>query len=127
MKTLLLLLFALAQTALASEIRLAWNASPTTGVTNYTLFAGTNSPISTTNSAARINVGTNLTATVQDLVPGQWLFAVTCQANGVESDFSNIVIVQVPVAPANMRVVVVQYSGTLTNFYDVGFFRLRLP
>ena len=47
--------------------------------------------------------------------------------DGISSDFSNIVIVEVPYASGSFRTVVLQFSGTLTNFYDVGFFKLRIP
>lgn len=129
MKTILLLLFAGLLSASAADIQLAWDESPTTGVTNYVLYASTNA-LNASNlqtAAVRLNVGTNLTATVEDIQPGQWSFAATAQKMGVESAPSNILLVDVPTPPARMRTVIVQYSGTLTNFYDVGFFRLKLP
>lgn len=118
-----------ALTSMASDVNLAWDASLSAGTTNYVLYAHTNSfPVANRFSAiVRLNVGTNLTARVEALTPGRWAFAVTAMMNGLESDLSNILVVEVPTPPANMRTVVVQYSGTLTNFYDVGFFRLRLP
>lgn len=119
----------LARPLAAQELPLAWDASASPGVTNYILYAGTNS-ITATNLSSytmRISVGTNLTARVESLAPGQWFFAATAQAGGIESAPSNILAVEVPPAPQRMRTMVVQYSGTLTNFYDVGFFRLKLP
>jgi hypothetical protein len=112
----------------AGGVNLAWNASPTPAVT-YVLYAHTNDLTATNLSSAivRLNIGTNLTATVEALKAGQWCFVATAKLNGVESDPSNSLIVEVPEPPSNMRTVVLQYSGTLTNFYDVGFFRLRLP
>jgi hypothetical protein len=116
-------------TSMASDAKLAWDASPTTGVSNYVLYASTNilSATNMTSATVRLNVGTNLTATVERIQAGQWFFAATAMKDGLESEPSNILIVDVPTPPARMRTVVVQYSGTLTNFYDVGFFRLRLP
>lgn len=114
--------------AAAQEVKLAWDASATSGAI-YVIYASTNS-LSVTNLASanvRLSVGTNLTATAQDIKAGRWWFAAAAVANGVESLPSNILIVDVPAPPAAMRTVVVQYSGTLSNFYDVGFFRLRLP
>jgi hypothetical protein len=114
--------------ASGTEIKLAWDAPVETNysVTNYVLYAQTNL-VSKTNYSVRQSVGTNQTATVQDIAPGRWWFAATAVAGGAESDLSNVVLAEVPVPPPNMRTVVVQYGGTLTNFYDVGFFRLRLP
>lgn len=125
----LICFFAAAVTAAASDVKLAWDASGTVGITNYVLYANL-APLvyaTRTNVTARINVGTNLTASVENLAPGQWWFAATAMKDGLESDFSNVLQVECPRPPANMRTVVLQYSGTLTNFYDVGFFRLRLP
>lgn len=124
-----ILALVLAFEALGSEVRLAWDASPTPGVTNYVLYAGTNALNATnlTSAVVQLNVGTNLTGTIEGLVPEEWSFTVTAMRDGIESDPSNVLIVEVPQPPARMRTVAVQYSGTLTNFYDVGFFRLRLP
>lgn len=113
----------------ASDVKLAWDASATPGVTNYVLYAHTNL-LSVTNlpaASVRLPVGTNLTATVEGLREGVWSFAAAAMKDGIESEPSNVVTVEVPRPPERMRTVVVQYSGTLTNFYDVGFFRLRLP
>jgi hypothetical protein len=115
--------------ARGSDIKLAWDAPPPSTnytITNYVLYAQTNL-VSKTNYCVKLSVGTNLTATVQDPVPGRWWFAATAVAGGLESDLSNVVIAEIPPAPPNMRTIFVQYGGTLTNFYDVGFFRLRLP
>jgi len=119
----------LAVAAQAQSIRLAWDASTSPGVTNYVLYAHTNTLAATNLSAAVVkqSVGTNLTATIEDIKPGHWWFVATAVGSGVESGPSNSVNVEVPKPPAAMRTIVVQYSGTLTNFYDVGFFRLRLP
>lgn len=117
--------------AAAQNVTLAWDASVTPGITNYVLYASTNA-ISLTNTTllstaqVRLHVSTNLTATVENLKAGQWTFAVTAMGGGIESAPTTLAV-EVPKEPARMRTVVVQYSGTLTNFYDVGFFRLRLP
>jgi hypothetical protein len=115
--------------AQAQTVRLAWDPSPSPGVTNYVLYASTNELSATNLMTATTNLpcGTNLTATVTDLSAGNWWFVATAWAGGVESLPSNVLQVQVPTPPANMRTVVLQYSGTLSNFYDVGFFKLRLP
>lgn len=127
---LLLSAFSLQPSAFAGEVTLAWDASPSPAVTNYVLYAHTNS-LSATNLASatvKVNAGTNLTALVENLRPPvTWYFVATAVAGGVQSDPSNQLIVQVPPPPANARVVAVQFGITLTNLTDVGFFRLRIP
>lgn len=39
---------------------------------------------------------------------------------------SNIMAVQVPLPPVNTRLVAVQYSATLTNWTDTGYFRIQI-
>lgn len=120
MKLILLLLSV--SSLSASSIKFAWNASTSEGITNYMLHVtqGTNE--------ATINVGTNLTATAEGLTPGIWTFAASCQISpGIVSDRTPPLVVEVPQPPTLMRTIVVQYSGTLSNFADVGFFRLRIP
>ncbi len=112
--------------ASAADINLAWDASISPGITNYQLYASTNG-IPSTNYTAQLNVGTNLTCSVRELKQGTWYFAVVAMKDGISSDFSNIVIAEVPYASGSFRTVVLQFSGTLTNFYDVGFFKLRIP
>jgi fibronectin type 3 domain-containing protein len=123
--------FCFALSCLASDVKLAWDASPdaATMTLSYRLYAHTNTITSANKTnAIKLNVGTNLTATVEALQPGRWWFAATCaDTNGIESDFSNQVTVEAARAPVNMRTVVIQWSTNLTNFYDVGHFRLRIP
>ena len=123
-----LLLLSFRAFAAGGSVTLAWDASPTVGCSNI-LYATTNAVLAITNSQIRINCGTNLTVQVTDIpVAGTWRFAVTAVQAGLESDFSNQLVLQVPVAPATMRTVALQYSGTLvgTNFLDAGYFRLRV-
>lgn len=127
MKILILLLLA-ALPAFAQNARVAWDKSSTPGISNYVLYGATNA-ISATNlatAAFRLNVGTNLTASIEAMNPGTYWLAVTAQKAGIESLPSNILVMSVPQPPANMRTVVVQFSATLTNFTDFGFFRVRL-
>lgn len=129
MKTILLLL-ATALSSLATDIRFAWDPSPTTGVTNYVLYAHTNtlSTANLTNAMLKAYCGTNTTGRLENLRSGSTLyFVVTAMKNGIQSDPSNQLIIEVPVEPAGARVVVIEYGITLTNFVDTGFFRLRIP
>lgn len=126
-RILLLLLFPILSHA--GEIKLAWDASPSTNVVGYILYAGTNNP-ALTNVAERINTGTNQTVVVDFVKRGSWFFWVTAhEAQGVESEPSNIVQVQVPEPPANARTVVIEATVDLssTNWSEKAFLRLRLP
>lgn len=114
--------------AQAAPIQFAWDASVTLGVTNYVLFASTNTltTSTTSNAPVKLNLGTNTTCWVEGMTNGVWNFAVASVKNGVQSDLSNVVTVEVPKAPANMRTVYLQYGPTVTNFSDTGFFRVRI-
>lgn len=128
MKKLLITLLTAASLK-AADVRLGWNPSPTPGVTNYTLYASTNA-LSATNlqsATVKVNVGTNITVTLTDIAPGLWWLTVTAGKDGIISDPSNILLVDVPSAPINLRTVLVQASINLTNWVDVGFFKLKLP
>ena len=112
-------LVAAAFTINAGQVQLAWDASPTPGVTNYVLNVtqGTNT--------ARVNVGPALTAEIET-TQGVYSVFCTAQKDGVESEPSNTVIFEVPAPPSNARIVAVEHSITLTNGWnDVGFFRLK--
>lgn len=127
-----LLLCAFALSLPAAQLKLAWDPSPSPGVTNYVLYVSTNA-ITVTNAqpvAARISVGTNLTSAVEFLRAGRWHFAATAQAEGVESEYSNELIVQVPEPATNLRTLVIEYTLDLTgstNWSQLGFLRLKLP
>ena len=126
----MLVLSSLTAFAAGGSVHLAWDASPTPGC-NYTLYGSTNAVFPTNISTAqlRVNCSTNLTVLATDIAPaGTWRFAVTAQQGGIESDLSNILVLQVPTAPGNMRTVALQYSGTLvgTNFLDALFLKLRI-
>lgn len=124
------LVLLLAVSSRAGSVNLAWDASATSGVTNYLLYASTNALTATNLASAPVKVacGTNLNVTITGLAaPLTWQFAVTAVKGGVQSDPSNVVIAQVPLTPANARVVAVQYLELdTTNATDVGFFRLRI-
>lgn len=89
----------------AADIKLAWNASITPGVTNYVLYASTNT-VSLQSYAIRTNVGPALIATITTLRAAQWQFAISAMKDGVESDLSNILPVEIPLPPGGIRIVI---------------------
>ncbi|MBE7503962.1 MAG: fibronectin type III domain-containing protein [Verrucomicrobiales bacterium] len=83
----------------AAEVQLAWDPSPSPEVTGYYLYWGTVSQ----SYDNRKDVGLATTATVTNLVAGTlYYFAVTAyESVGLESDYSNEVSYQPPVAVGN--------------------------
>jgi hypothetical protein len=82
----------------AQSVKLAWDASPSVGVSGYRLHYG----LVAGNYTFVTNVGLVRTQTVVLPHPGRWFFAATAVCtNGIESDFSNEVQWDVkPAAPA---------------------------
>ena len=108
----------LALAAAGADIHLAWDASTTPGVTNYALYLSTNAVLSLTNymsADARVDAGTNTTATVHNLVPAQYSFVVTAQKDGLESNPSNTVNADMPASPSRTRTVLLPSSLLITN------------
>ena len=104
-----------------ATVNLAWDASATDGC-GYRLYAQSGTNI------LRVATGTNLTATLDVVAPGFWSFWATATKDGVESDPSNVLTVEVPRTPEGMRTVAIEYTVTLTNDWaETGFFRLRIP
>jgi len=104
--------------AFAADVRLAWDASATAGVTNYTVYSW----YSETNAIVK-HCGTNLATTIQ--VTNRAIIYATATKDGIESDPSNTLRLEVPSAPG-LRVVLQYSPKTLTNFADVGFFRVQI-
>lgn len=77
---------------IASDVTLEWDASPTSDITNYVLYASQTALTATNLPTATVclNAGTNTTATVTNLT-GHWYFVATAQKDGLESDTSNMV------------------------------------
>lgn len=125
------LLLALLATVVLSggDIRLAWDASPTPGVTNYSVYAHTNQIVVAcviVPGCLRTNVGTNLVVDFVALRPGRWWFVATAWKDGLESAPSGVLEVEEPAPPAGMRTLNVQASTDLTTWTNIGFFRLLL-
>ena len=83
----IIILILFTTSALAAQVNLAWEPSPTETVAGYVLYYGQNAQ----EFDFRKNVGNVLTTTVDGLGKGTWYFAVTAYNEIEESDFSNIV------------------------------------
>lgn len=79
------------------RVWLAWEPSASAGISNYTVYWGTNHA----SYAYLTNAGLCRTQAVTLGQRGRWYFAATCQdTNGVESEFSNEVVWESrPLAP----------------------------
>lgn len=104
----ILALALLASSAFADQVTIAWDASISTNVT-YIVYANpvSGGGLNYTNRAAsvvKVNVGTNLLAVVQNVTTVPMVFAVTASRDGLESQFSNLLLISVPFAPTNVRV-----------------------
>lgn len=121
----------LAATAFAADLHLAWDAPPAP-VAGFKLYISTNELSDATlgTNTLSLDVGTNLTVTLTNLPVGKyWLAASDYDSNGVESTLSNVLQVEVPEPPNNLRTLVLQASFDLTstNWQDLGFLRLKSP
>lgn len=124
-----IVLLAAQLSCLAVDVPLAWDA-PTNGVAaSYVLYAS-NTAFTSTNfhsATIRLPLPPATQVTLNNIAPGNYWFTVTLiAANGLESDCSNILPVQVPPPPSNTRLVAVQFSATLTNWIDAGAFRIQI-
>src|SRR5438045_3252906 len=90
----------------APVIGLAWNPSPTPGVTAYNLYYGVASQQYTNKTQMANMTNTSVTLPARGV---QFFFAVTAVANGLESPFSNEVNYSAPTVPVapSMRPLVV--------------------
>lgn len=119
-------------TADAGRVTVAWTASPSTNVASYRLYFSrlelTETNLAT--AAARVNVGTNLTASLVFTDAGTWhLVATAATADGVESAPSNQLTIEVPAPASSLRTVAVEATLDLSQtngWHDVGLFRLRI-
>lgn len=130
MKKLLINLTLLGLAASLWAVTLEWDPSPD-AVSGYRLYASTNS-VSVhrlTNALVKVDCGMNRVCTLSNLVSGvTWYFVATGYTTNAESLPSNEVIYRIPMAPVQMRTVIVQWQGTVvgTNWQDVGFFRIKM-
>ncbi len=83
---LLLVSLCLCSSAMAADVSLAWDPSPSENISGYKLYVGNASG----NYGTTIRIGNQTTYKVTDLATGTWYFTVTAfNADGNESDFSN--------------------------------------
>jgi fibronectin type 3 domain-containing protein len=94
-----------------SSVTLAWDPSPSTnmGVLSYKVYYG----VSSTAYTNTVSAGTNLTATVTNLLRGKtYYFAATAIAtNGLESAYSievSTTIPSIPAAPTGLSITITQ-------------------
>ena len=111
--------------ALGQSVNLVWTASPSSDITNYNLYWGTNG---SGVYQASIPVGTNLSATLSKMLPAHYWFAATCQnTNGAESQFSNEATWAIPSAPTNLYTVILNVGlapNVITN--QAAFFNVEI-
>jgi hypothetical protein len=119
MKTLLTI-FLLCPCLFAQSVNLAWNPSTSANVTNYNLYFGTNSGV----YIGKIQVGTNCQATLSNMIPAKYYFAVKAQGTNAESPFSNEASWEILAPPTGAIPLILLSSVTLTNWTE--FFRLQL-
>lgn len=112
-----ILLLALTAASHAAQVPLAWDASTSSGC-EYRVYA------QAVTNLVRVECGTNLTASLEDIAPGFYSFWATAIKDGVESDPSNVLAVEVPIPPQGIRTLVVEHGTTITNWTE--FFRVRL-
>lgn len=116
----------------AGSVTVAWTASPSPDVGSYRLYAARDSLTQTNLAAApvRVNVGTNLSATIQFTNTGTWhLVATAVSTNHIESEPSNQLTIEVPAPAHSLRTLAVEHTLDLSNtngWQDVGFFRIRI-
>ena len=101
----------------AQSVRLAWNASPTSGVTGYRVHYRTSSGSQSTS----VNVGNVLTATISNLndATTYWFSVSAYNGSGLESTRSNEISYTTPSAPPQTYLLTV-INGTGGGPYPVG-------
>lgn len=116
----------------AALVQFSWTASLDPNVTNYRLYAWTNSPpanCQTTNAAQVATLGNVTNASLTLLVPAQYTFAVTALVTNVtqtnESDLSSFALLDFPSPPTYF--ITVQSSTNLVQWNTTPiFFRLQI-
>ena len=115
----------------AADITLTWDRSPSTNITNYTLYASAKPLVAATDAPRgailSTNVGTNISFIITPLKSGRWYFVVTAQNDtGIESDTSNVLQLEKPSPPAGVRYLVIENTTNVATANWNEFFRLKL-
>lgn len=134
MKRLLIALLITFNVALyAAEIGIGfvpvkWNAVEGEGIT-YRIYVDDKPLVETNRSTIlRIDVGDSIAADIAEVRVAKVYAAVVAVKDGVESLFSNVLILEGVESPSDLRTVVIQFSPTVKGEWtDVGFLKLRIP
>ena len=104
-----LLIFLMGVSVAASEVSVMFDPSPSAGVTTNYIYGSPNTNFlvsgSLTNAQIRIPVVPSQTNRVTGMTSGPWYFVVVASTAGVLSDPSPLLLVNVPAAPTNLRIV----------------------
>lgn len=111
----------------AGTVRLTWDASPDAGVLGYRIYAGTNTPLSTTNALGVVDAGTNLTATVTATNAGRWYFIATAYNRDAESQPTPEIAVIFPPAPRTLATLSIEGSLSATNWMKLYRLEITTP
>lgn len=99
----------------AAEVAFEWDASPSTNVTGYRLYVGTNSDFVKSNAVASIVcASTNATWTAAVAGTAYWAFCTAC-SDVLESVPSNVISFTVPLPPATLRVKMALFQSSGVN------------
>ena len=124
---LLAILLMLALSSSAGTVRLTWDASPDAGVIGYRIYAGTNSPLSTTNAICMVDAGTNLAATVTTTNAGRWYFIATAYNRDAESVPTPELAVTFPSPPSRLATLAIEGSLSGTNWMQLYRLNITTP
>jgi titin len=124
---LCLLVFAIA--SYGATVNVAWDASPSTGLSSYRVYKSTSAITAGTapsaNPAAVVAVtvpSTQLTGAIVNLTDGTWYFSVTAvDTSNLESLFSNVVslnVINLPAAPTSLAATALSTSQIRLNWAD---------
>lgn len=114
----------------AGNVTLAWDRSPSDLLTNGVTYSLNVSNL-TTLWGTNILTGTNTSLALTNMDAGRWAFTALASQGGIASLPSNTALYDVPasrpLAPSQMRIVFVDTSLDLVNWFPFTALRVRLP